>query len=132
MGMKVNRILPEPSELKAEYPLSSDLAALKARRDAEIRDVFTGESDKFIVIIGPCSADNEDSVCEYVSRLGALAPLVSDKLVLIPVFTRTSLVRRAWAIKECFTSPTPKLLLICWKASGLFVACIFAPWRKAD
>ena len=63
MGMKVNRILPEPSELKAEYPLSSDLAALKARRDAEIRDVFTGKSDKFIVIIGPCSADNEDSVC---------------------------------------------------------------------
>ena len=84
MGMKVNRILPEPSELKAEYPLSSDLAALKARRDAEIRDVFTGKSDKFIVIIGPCSADNEDSVCEYVSRLGALAPLVSDKLILIP------------------------------------------------
>ncbi len=84
MAMYVNKVLPEPADLKKEYPLSDDLIELKARRDAEIRDVLTGESDKFLVIIGPCSADNEDSVCEYVSRLGALAPLVSDKLILIP------------------------------------------------
>ena len=84
MAMHVNKVLPEPADLKKEYPLSDELAALKARRDAEIRDVLTGASDKFLVIVGPCSADNEDSVCEYVSRLGALAPLVSDKLILIP------------------------------------------------
>lgn len=84
MAMHVNKVLPEPADLKKEYPLSGDLVELKARRDAEICDVLTGKSDKFLVIVGPCSADNEDSVCEYVSRLGALAPLVSDKLVLIP------------------------------------------------
>ena len=84
MGMHVNKILPAPEELKAEYPLSDELVALKARRDAEIRAVLTGASDKFLVIVGPCSADNEESVCEYVRRLGALAPLVSDRIILIP------------------------------------------------
>lgn len=84
MGMHVNKILPAPEELKAEYPLSDELVALKARRDAEIRAVLTGASDKFLVIVGPCSADSEESVCEYVRRLGVLAPLVSDKIILIP------------------------------------------------
>ena len=69
MSMKVNKVLPSPAELKEEYPLSEKLIQLKKERDAEIRDIFTGKSDKFAVIIGPCSADNEDSVCEYVSRL---------------------------------------------------------------
>ena len=69
MSMKVNKVLPSPAELKAEYPLSEKLIQLKKERDAEIRDIFTGKSDKFAVIIGPCSADNEDAVCEYVCRL---------------------------------------------------------------
>ena len=69
MSMKVNKVLPSPAELKEEYPLSEKLIQLKKERDAEIRDIFTGKSDKFAVIIGPCSADNEDSVCEYVCRL---------------------------------------------------------------
>ena len=67
--MKINKALPSPQELKTEYPLSDKLKELKNRRDQEIRKVFEGKSDKFIVIIGPCSADNEDSVCEYVNRL---------------------------------------------------------------
>ena len=62
MSMKVNKVLPSPAELKEEYPLSEKLIQLKKERDAEIRDIFTGKSDKFAVIIGPCSADNEDSV----------------------------------------------------------------------
>ena len=70
MGMHVNKVLPAPEELKAEYPLSDELIALKARRDADIRDVLTGVSDKFLVIVGPCSADNEESVCEFVRGLG--------------------------------------------------------------
>ena len=84
MGMRVNKDLPEPAELKQEIPLSSDLEELKRERDAEIRDVFTGKSDKFLLIIGPCSADNENAVCEYVSRLGKISARVSDKLILIP------------------------------------------------
>ena len=54
------------------------------QRDEEIRDVFTGKSDKFLVVVGPCSADNEDAVCEYVSRLARVNEKVSDRLVLIP------------------------------------------------
>ena len=82
--MRVNAELPLPADLKNEYPLSDKLKAIKAKRDEEIRDIFTGKSDKFVVIIGPCSADNEDSVCEYVNRLAKLNDRVSDKLMIIP------------------------------------------------
>ena len=68
MAMKLNKELPRPGELKAQYPLAEELVRRKEQRDREIRAVFTGESDKFLVIVGPCSADNEDAVCEYVSR----------------------------------------------------------------
>ena len=84
MGMKVNAELPLPADLKAEYPLSDKIIALKKKRDQEIRDVFIGKSDKFLVLAGPCSADNEDAVCEYVSRLSRVNEKVSDRLVLIP------------------------------------------------
>lgn len=84
MGMKINNELPHPSELKKLYPLSKTLQEIKNKRDKEIKDIFTGDSNKFLVIIGPCSADNEDSVCEYVERLAKLNEEVSDKLMLIP------------------------------------------------
>lgn len=84
MGMRMNTELPLPAELKAQYPLSRELAAVKQKRDAQIRDIFTGKSDKFVVIVGPCSADNEDSVCEYVERLAKINDKVSDRLMIIP------------------------------------------------
>ncbi len=84
MSMTIHNRLPEPEILKMEYPLSKELVELKQARDAEIKKVFTGESDKFLVIIGPCSADNEDSVCEYVSRLAKVNEQVKDRLILIP------------------------------------------------
>ena len=84
MGMAVNAQLPLPADLKAEYPLTEDLRQIKKERDREIRDIFTGASDKFIVITGPCSADNEDSVCEYVNRLAKVSEKVSDRLMIIP------------------------------------------------
>ena len=84
MGMKVNARLPQPTELKAQLPLSENIKRVKAERDAQIKDVFTGKSDKFVVIVGPCSADNEDSVCEYVNRLAKVNEKVSDKLIIIP------------------------------------------------
>ena len=84
MGMKVNAELPLPADLKAEYPLSENIVKIKEKRDREIRDIFTGKSDKFVVIVGPCSADNEDSVCEYVNRLAKVNEKVSDRLMIIP------------------------------------------------
>ena len=84
MPMHLNYRLPATEELKSEYPLPAAAQELKAARDAAIRQVFTGESDKFIVIVGPCSADNEDAVCAYVSRLAKVAPKVEEKLIVIP------------------------------------------------
>lgn len=84
MSMVVNKQLPLPAALKEEYPVGSEIAALKAQRDREIRQVFTGESDKFIVLVGPCSADNEDAVCEYVSRLTKVNDKLSERLLIIP------------------------------------------------
>ena len=76
--------LPTPKEIRDEFPVLEKLAKLKKQRDQEISDVITGKSNKFLVIIGPCSADNEDAVCEYVSRLARLNEEVKDKLILIP------------------------------------------------
>ena len=84
MNMNFKRKLPIPQEIKAEYPLSPELAANKAKTDAEIAKVFTGESDKFILVIGPCSADREDAVIDYISRLRTVQDKVSDKIIIIP------------------------------------------------
>ena len=84
MGFTFIKQLPTPDEIKASYPLPPKLARLKQDRDKEICDVITGKSDKFLVIIGPCSADNEDAVCDYVTRLARINEKVKDKLILIP------------------------------------------------
>lgn len=84
MGFEYVSKLPTPDEIRDRLPLARELAAVKAEKDERIRDVFTGNSDKFLVIIGPCSADREDSVCEYVSRLAKVQDKVKDKLILIP------------------------------------------------
>ncbi|MDL2301811.1 3-deoxy-7-phosphoheptulonate synthase [Lachnospiraceae bacterium OttesenSCG-928-D06] len=76
--------LPTPDEIREEYALPESLKQKKRERDQEIKDVITGKSNKFLVIIGPCSADNEDSVCDYVSRLVSISEEVSDKLIIIP------------------------------------------------
>ena len=83
-NMIFKRKLPIPKEIKEQYPLTAGLAQVKARRDKEITDVFTGKSDRMVLIIGPCSADREDAVLEYCERLAKLQEAVSDKLVLIP------------------------------------------------
>lgn len=84
MSFEFIKKLPTPAEIREEFPLPSELAKLKAQRDGEIKDVITGKSSKFLVIIGPCSADNEDSVCDYVNRLAKVNEKVKDKLILIP------------------------------------------------
>ena len=76
--------LPTPEEIKETYPLSKELTELKAKRDHDISNVLTGKDSRFLVIIGPCSADNEDSVCDYVSRLTRVQEDVKDKVIIIP------------------------------------------------
>ena len=84
MRMNFQRKLPIPQEVKKEFPLTEKMAQVKAQRDACIRDVFEGKSDKFILVIGPCSADHREPVLEYISRLRKLEEQVSDKILLIP------------------------------------------------
>ena len=76
--------LPTPTEIKEQYPVSEEIKALKAERDAEIADVITGKSDKLLVIIGPCSADNETAVLDYTSRLVKVQEKIKDKVIIIP------------------------------------------------
>lgn len=84
MSFKYIRKMPSVREIIESIPLPEDLKKIKRERDGEIAAVFRGESDKFIVIIGPCSADNEDAICDYVSRLARLQEEVKDRLILIP------------------------------------------------
>lgn len=84
MGMKIIRELPHPDEIKAAHPLSADLIKKKAERDEEVKKIFSGESDRFLLVIGPCSADNEDSVLDYITRLRKVQDKVSEKIVMIP------------------------------------------------
>ncbi len=84
MSMDFKRKLPIPKEIKEQYPVTEKLAAVKAQRDADIKAVFTGESDRFLLIIGPCSADNEEAVLDYMGRLKRVADEVQDKILIIP------------------------------------------------
>ncbi len=84
MSMDFKRKLPIPQEIKKQYPVTDELAAVKLRRDADIKAVFKGELNKFLLIIGPCSADNPDAVMEYMSRLKRVSDEVADKILVIP------------------------------------------------
>lgn len=84
MNMEFVRKLPIPKEIKEQYPLSEEAKKIKEKRDNELKDIFSGKSDRFVLIIGPCSADNEDSVMEYITRLRRLAEEVEDKIMIVP------------------------------------------------
>ncbi len=84
MKMNFHRKLPIPQEVKKEYPLSERMQKVKAARDEIISAVFDGSSDKFILVIGPCSADHSEPVLEYISRLRKIEEQVSDKIIIIP------------------------------------------------
>ena len=84
MGFEFIKKLPTPAQIKELYPVPEAVLKIKREQDEKIRRIFTGESDKFLVIIGPCSADHEDSVCDYVSRLAPVQEELKDKLLIIP------------------------------------------------
>ena len=84
MQMNFHRKLPIPQEVKKEYALTEKMAQVKAERDENIRAVFDGRSDKFILVIGPCSADHSEPVLDYISRLRRVEEKVADKIIIIP------------------------------------------------
>ena len=76
--------IPSPDEVKDEVPFPRHLTGIKAKRDAELKDIISGKTDKFILIVGPCSASDEDAVCDYISRLAKINEEVKDKVFIIP------------------------------------------------
>lgn len=83
MFKKVRKIM-SPEETVEQVPFSGELKEKKKKRDAELSEIFTGKDKRFILVIGPCSADNEDAVCDYVTRLAALQEETRDKLFIVP------------------------------------------------
>ncbi len=84
MSFELIKQIPEPDEIKQQFPVPDGFAEKKKKFDAEVKDIITGESDKVLVIIGPCSADNEDAVLDYTQRLRKVQDKVADKLLIIP------------------------------------------------
>ena len=84
MNMIFKRKLLIPKEIKEMYPVSREGVEAKRANDGRIRSVFTGQDDKLLLVIGPCSADREDAVVEYISRLRGLQDRVADKIVIVP------------------------------------------------
>jgi len=84
MSMQYIKKLPSPDEIKDEFPVSTALKEIKVKRDREIADILKGDDDRFLLIIGPCSAHNVDAVSEYVTRLAKLQEKVKDQVLLVP------------------------------------------------
>ncbi len=84
MEMEFLRKLPTPSEIKEEFPLHTEIERIKAERDKIVKDIFEGKDDRLLLIIGPCSADNEDAVLDYLCRLQKAAEKVKDRIFVVP------------------------------------------------
>ena len=82
--MKVLRNLPNPDEIKNEFPISEKAKKIKAEKDRILKDILVGENDLFALIIGPCSADNEDALIDYTLRLAEIQEKVADKIFIVP------------------------------------------------
>ena len=108
MAFEFHNKLPSPSEIREMYPLTSEQKSIKEKKDAEIASIIKGESDKFLLIIGPCSADNEDSVCDYISRLAKVAEEVSEKVVVVPRIYTNKPRTTGEGYKGLFSQPDPE------------------------
>ncbi|MDY2678417.1 MAG: 3-deoxy-7-phosphoheptulonate synthase, partial [Oscillospiraceae bacterium] len=84
MSMNFKRKLPIPVDIKEKFPLTAEMHSQKMKNDAAIKDIFAGRSDRFLLVIGPCSADSKEPVLDYISRMRLLQEKVSDKIVIVP------------------------------------------------
>lgn len=108
MSMKFKRLLPIPKEIRAEMPLSEEMAARKSAFDAQVANVLRGTDDRRLLIIGPCSADREESVLEYACRLAGLAERVSDRLLVIPRVYTNKPRTKGTGYKGLLHNPNPE------------------------
>ena len=132
MGFEFIKKLPTPTRSATNIPLMQKIKALKEKRDQEIRDVFTGKSDKFLAIIGPCSADNEDAVCDYLLRLRKVQDKIADKVLIIPRVYTNKPRTTGEGYKGMVHQPDPEKNLICLPVLLPSVKCTSALLRRAD
>ena len=130
MSFEFVKKLPAPNEIKRDFPVPERIARLKAQRDAEIRDVITGKADKFLAIIGPCSADNETAVLDYTLRLKKVQEKIKDKVIIFHAYTQTNRVQPVPVTRECYISRTLKRSRI-YSADWLqSVKCTSTSWSR--
>ncbi len=110
MEMQMNFVkkLPTPQEIKEQFPLSDEIKELKENRDQELVDIFTGKSDKFLLLIGPCSADNEDAVLDYMCRLAKVQEKVKDQIFIVPRVYTNKPRTNGMGYKGMLHSPNPE------------------------
>lgn len=103
MGMKFIKRIPTAEEIIERLPVSAEIKRLRDQRVVEIKKILSGEDSRFLLIIGPCSADHEDPVCDYISRLAEVQEKVKDQLLIVPrIYTNkprtTGKVIKVWFI----------------------------------
>ena len=108
MGYKKIKPMLSPEEIKSRIPMTEELLATKAIRDQQLKEIFTGQSDRFIVIIGPCSADNEEPVMEYLYRLAKVNEKVKDRLMIVPRIYTNKPRTTGEGYKGMFHQPDPE------------------------
>jgi 3-deoxy-7-phosphoheptulonate synthase len=107
MNMRFYRKLPIPKEIKEQFPVSEEIAAIREKRLAEMRDIFSGKSNRFLLIIGPCSADREDAVMDYIHRLKDVQAEVRDKIMIVPRVYTNKPRTTGDGYKGLFSQPNP-------------------------
>ena len=108
MNMKFYRKLPIPKEIKEQFPASAEITAIRDRRLSEMKDIFSGRSDRFLLIIGPCSADREDAVMDYIHRLARVQERVADKIMIVPRIYTNKPRTTGEGYKGLFSQPNPE------------------------
>nr|WP_302141080.1 3-deoxy-7-phosphoheptulonate synthase [uncultured Schaedlerella sp.] len=108
MSFIMEKKLPTPKEIKELYPVSAEVAECKEEKDRELQDAISGRSDRFIVIIGPCSADNEEAVCDYISRLVPVQEAVREKVIIVPRVYTNKPRTTGEGYKGMFHQPDPE------------------------
>ena len=107
MNMKFYRKLPIPKETKERFPISEEITAIREQRLSEMKDIFSGKSDRFLLIIGPCSADREDAVMDYIYRLKGVQEKVQDKIMIVPRIYTNKPRTTGDGYKGLFSQPNP-------------------------
>ena len=112
MSFQYLKKMPTPEEIKEQLPVPKNIQEIKTARDKEVADIITGKDNRFLCIIGPCSADNEDAVCEYIEKLARIADDIKDKVL---ASTLTSLEPQVADTKASLLDQIQTKLLIWWQ-----------------